>query len=69
MQYEAVTVVAVAPGSTRYCVGNEEGAVDLLDTRTEDVIELSRFLNFLSVSQMRRILSPPISAETFVLNV
>ncbi len=52
VQYEAATVVAVAPGSTRYCVGNEVGAVDLLDTRTEDVIELARFLNFLSVSQM-----------------
>jgi WD40 repeat protein/pimeloyl-ACP methyl ester carboxylesterase len=52
VQYEAVTVVAVAPGSTWYCVGNEEGAVDLFDTRTEDAIELSRFLNFFGVSQM-----------------
>lgn len=51
-QYEAVTVVAVAPKSTLYCVGNEEGAVDLFDTRTERTMELCRFLNFLSISQI-----------------
>lgn len=47
-----VTVVAVAPGSVWYCVGHEEGAVDLFDTRTGDAIELSRISNFLSVNQM-----------------
>ena len=52
MQYEATTVVGVAPGSTRYCVGNEEGAVDLFDTQTDRATELFRFLNFLSVSQV-----------------
>jgi len=52
VQYEAATVVAVAPGSILYCVGNEEGAVDLFNTRTEGVIELFRFFNFLSVSQL-----------------
>lgn len=52
VQYEAATVVAVARGSTWYCVGNEEGAVDLFDTRTEGSIQLFKFLNFLSVSQL-----------------
>ena len=49
---ETVTVVAAAPGSTWYCVGNDEGAVDLLDTQTENAIELFRFPNFLGVSQL-----------------
>ncbi|KAG8525535.1 uncharacterized protein KY384_009179 [Bacidia gigantensis] len=52
VQYEAVTVVAVARGSTWYCVGNEEGVVDLFDTRTEEASELFRFSNFLSVSHL-----------------
>ncbi|KAL9614137.1 MAG: hypothetical protein Q9167_001347 [Letrouitia subvulpina] len=52
VQYEAVTVVAVARGSTWYCVGNEEGVVDLFDARTEGSILLFRFLNFLSVSHL-----------------
>jgi WD40 repeat protein/pimeloyl-ACP methyl ester carboxylesterase len=51
-QYTAVTVVSAAAGSTWYCVGNEEGEVDLFDTRTDTVIELFRFLNFLGVSQI-----------------
>ena len=52
LQYEAATVVAVAPGSTWYCVGNEEGTVDLFDTRTEEAVDFFRFGNFLSVSQI-----------------
>ena len=51
-QYEAATVVATAPGSTWYCVGNEEGAVCLSDTRTHEVVEIFRFLNYLSVSHL-----------------
>ncbi|KAL9038636.1 MAG: hypothetical protein Q9214_005200 [Letrouitia sp. 1 TL-2023] len=51
-QYEAATVVAVARGSTWYCVGNEEGVVDLLDARTEGSVQLFKFLNFLSISQL-----------------
>ncbi|KAI4209636.1 MAG: hypothetical protein LQ351_007436 [Letrouitia transgressa] len=52
LQYEAATVVAVARGSAWYCVGNEEGAVDLFDTRTRDSVQLFKFLNFLNVSQL-----------------
>ena len=51
-QYEAVTVVAAGPGSHWYCAGNEEGSVYLLNTRTDHTIELSKFLNFMSVSQI-----------------
>ena len=43
VQYEAVTVVAAAPDSNRYCVGNEEGAVNLLDTRTWSTTEFPKF--------------------------
>ena len=50
--YEAVTVVALAPGSSWYCLGNEEGAVDLFHIQQEGPIELFRFLNFLNVSQL-----------------
>lgn len=51
-QYEAVTIVAAASSSNRYCVGSEEGAVNLLDTRTGGTIEFPKFLNFLSISQL-----------------
>lgn len=51
-QYEAVTVVAAGPGSHWYCAGNEEGSVDLSNTRTDHTVELSRFFNFMSVTQI-----------------
>ena len=51
-QYEAVTVVAAGPGSNWYCAGNEEGSVYLFNTRTDYTTELSKFFNYLSVSQV-----------------
>ena len=51
-QYEAVTVVSAGPGSHWYCAGNEEGSVDLFNTRTDSTVELSRFFNFMSVTQI-----------------
>ena len=50
--FEAVTVIAAAPGNNWYGVGNEEGAVDLFDARTGVKTELFKFLNFLSVSHI-----------------
>ena len=52
VHHEAVIVVAVAPSSTWYCVGNEEGQVDLFDTRTGDTTELFSVPKFLSVHEM-----------------
>jgi WD40 repeat protein len=49
-QYEAITSVAAAPGGIWYCVGNEEGVVDLFNSQTEAGIELFRFFNFLGVN-------------------
>ena len=51
-QFEAVTVVSAGPGSHWYCTGNEEGSVDLFNTRTDHTIELSKFFNFMSVTQI-----------------
>ena len=51
-QYEAVTVIAAAPGNKWYCAGNEEGSVDLFNTQTDHAIELSKFFNFMSVDQI-----------------
>ena len=52
-QFEAATVIAAAPGSHWYCVGNEEGSVDLYDTRTDrNHIEITRFGNFLRVEKL-----------------
>jgi WD40 repeat protein len=52
VEYEAVSILAAAPKLPLYCFGNEEGAVDLIDIRTEQPIELMRFLNFLSVTHL-----------------
>lgn len=50
--YEAITALAVAPDDSLYCVGNEEGVVNLVEARTGEAIELARFLNFLNVSHL-----------------
>lgn len=52
VQYEAVSALAVAPSSSLYCVGNDEGVVRVLESRTGQSLELARFLNFLSVSHL-----------------
>ena len=51
-QYEAVTVVSAGPGSHWYCAGNEEGSVDLFNARTDYTVELSKFFNFMSITQI-----------------
>jgi hypothetical protein len=51
-QYEGVSALAVAPDSSLYCVGNDEGVVDLFNTHTGETVELTRFLNFLNVSHI-----------------
>ena len=51
-QYETVSAIAVAPVGKMYCVGNEEGAVDLIHAGTGETIEFARLLNFLSISHL-----------------
>lgn len=50
--FEPVSTLATAPGRSFYCVGNDEGVVELFDTTQGKLLELTRFLNFLSVSQI-----------------
>jgi WD40 repeat protein len=51
VQYEAVSTLA-SSSNNLYCVGNEEGIVELFDSHTGKGFELLRFLNFLSVSHL-----------------
>ncbi len=51
-QFEPVTVLAAAPGGSFYCFGNEEGVVELFDTKQGESVQLARFLNFLGVSKL-----------------
>ena len=51
-QYEAVSSLAIAPKGDLYCVGNEEGAVDLVNSRTGETTEFARLLNFLSITHI-----------------
>lgn len=51
-EYEAVSSLALSPNGWLYCVGNEEGTVDLCDGRTGEQIEFTKFLNFLGVSHL-----------------
>jgi WD40 repeat protein len=50
VQYEAVTALAIPQNTSLYCVGNEEGVVNLFNAATGESIELTKFWNFLSVS-------------------
>ena len=51
-QFEPVCALAAAPGSSLYCVGNEEGVVELFDTTQGKLLELARFPSFLNVSKL-----------------
>ena len=51
-QYEAVSSLSIAPVGEWYCVGNEEGAVDLFNSRTGESTEFARLLNFLSITHI-----------------
>lgn len=52
VEYEAVSIVAVSPLETLYCVGNEEGTVAVINPQTGDSMELAKFYNYLSVSHI-----------------
>lgn len=49
-QYEAVSALAVSPNGSLFCVGNEEGVVQLLDAVTGESVEVAKFPTFFSVS-------------------
>ena len=49
-QYEAVSALAVSPSGSLFCVGKEEGAVELVDAITGESIEMGNFPNFFGVS-------------------
>jgi WD40 repeat protein len=51
-EYEAVSSLALSPQSWLYCVGNEEGRVDLCNARTGEQIEFTKFHNFLGVGHL-----------------
>jgi WD40 repeat protein len=51
-EFEPVSAVAGSPFSPLYCVGNEEGAVDLFDAQTGKEYEIARFLNFLGICHL-----------------
>lgn len=52
VQYEAVSALAVALNGSIYCVGNEDGMVELVQVHTGKRRELTTFANFLSVTHL-----------------
>ena len=52
VKYEPVTVISRAPNTSLYCVGNEDGVVNLFDARNGSSVEITRFRNFLEVSHV-----------------
>lgn len=52
IEYEAVSSLAPGPKGWLYCVGNEDGRVDLCDARTEKQIEFTKFPNLLAVGHL-----------------
>ena len=47
-----ICALSAAPKSSLYCAGNEDGAVDLFDTSKGRLLELVKFLNFLTVDHL-----------------
>jgi WD40 repeat protein len=52
IQDEAVSSPAMAPGSSLYCVGKEDGRVDLFDVRKGKITELANFSNSFDVTKV-----------------
>jgi WD40 repeat protein/pimeloyl-ACP methyl ester carboxylesterase len=52
VEYEPVTIISRAPNTSLYCVGNEEGTVDLFDARNGSSVEITKFFNFFGVSHV-----------------
>ena len=50
--FEPVSALAASSRGSLYCMGNEEGTVELLDTRKGSLMQLSKFPNFLGVSHL-----------------
>ncbi|KAI0011853.1 hypothetical protein F4779DRAFT_160175 [Xylariaceae sp. FL0662B] len=51
--FEAVTAFAVAPDSSYYCVGYEDGTVTLFQRGSSEGVEFAQFHNFLPVVHIR----------------
>ena len=51
-QYEAISSLQIAPSCDSYCIGNEEGVVDLIHAKTGENTELARLPNFLSITHI-----------------
>lgn len=49
---DPICALSAGPKSSLYCVANEEGAVDLFDTSKGKLLELVKFLNFLTVDHL-----------------
>lgn len=49
-QYEAVSALAVPPSGSLFCVGKEDGVVELVDALTGESIEMGKFPNPFSVT-------------------
>ena len=49
---DPICALSAAPKSSLYCVANEEGAVDLFDISKGKLLELIKFLNFLTVDHL-----------------
>lgn len=50
MQYEAVSALAVPPSGSLFCIGKEDGVVELVDAPTGESIEIGKFPDFFGVS-------------------
>lgn len=49
---DPICALAAAPRSPLFCAGNEDGAVDLFDKSSGKLLEVAKFLNFLTVAHL-----------------
>ncbi|KAH8820667.1 hypothetical protein F5884DRAFT_57550 [Xylogone sp. PMI_703] len=71
-QYDAITALAIPRSGSLYCVGNEEGVVNLADASTGKSIELMKFRSLLDTNLLtwsndgRYIAAADISGDIFI---
>ncbi|KAI0967869.1 hypothetical protein F4678DRAFT_444830 [Xylaria arbuscula] len=51
-QFEAVTSLSLAPDNRSYCVGYEDGNVELYRRNTTEVVKFTRFYNYMPVTNI-----------------
>ena len=51
-QAEAITALAASPDGSCFCIGNDDGSIELRDMKGTNAVEVGKFNNFMEVSHL-----------------